>query len=253
VLGYPDQALRRSDEALAWAQELAHPFTLGLALQYAARLHQLRREVALTHARVEALITLATEQGFAMWIARGPILRGWALAAQGQAAAGLAQIRQGMATWQAMGAQTRMLHMTYDAALMADVYGQMDRPAEGLTVLTEALALAHPTGERFYEAELHRLQGELRLQSGVRAPKSGGTTPQVEEAEVCFRQALEIARDQQAKSLELRAAMSLARLWQQQGKRAAARELLAPLYGWFTEGFDTADLQDAKALLEELT
>jgi predicted ATPase len=145
-----------------------------------------------------------------------------------------------------------MLHMTYDAALMAGVYGQMDRPAEGLPVLTEALAHAHPTGERFYEAELHRLQGELLLQSGVRAPKSGGSTPHVEEAEACFRQALEIARGQQAKALELRAAMSLSRLWQQQGKQTEARALLAPIYGWFIEGFDTTDLQEAKTLLEAL-
>jgi predicted ATPase len=252
ALGYPDQALRRSEAGLTLAQELAHPFTLGLALQYAARVHQLRREIAFIHERTEALIALATEQGFAMWTVRGPILRGWALAAQGQAADGLAQIRQGVATWQAMGSQTRMLHMTYDAALMASVYGQMDRPAEGLAVLTEALAHAHPTEERFYEAELHRLQGELLLQSGVRAPKSRGSTPHVEEAEACFHQALESARGQQAKSLELRAAMSLARLWQHQGKRAEAHELLAPVYGWFTEGFDTADLQEAKTLLEEL-
>jgi TOMM system kinase/cyclase fusion protein len=252
ALGYPDQALQRSEEGLTLAQELAHPFTLGLALQYAARVHQLRREIALTHERTEALIALATAQGFAMWTARGPILRGWALAEQRQVADGLAQIRQGVATWQAMGSQTWMLHMTYDAALMAGVYGQMDRPAEGLPVLTEALAHAHPTGERFYEAELHRLQGELLLQSGVRAPKSGGSPPHVEEAEACFRQALEIARGQQAKALELRTAMSLSRLWQQQGKQAEARALLALIYGWFTEGFDTADLQEAKALLDEL-
>jgi predicted ATPase len=130
ALGYPDQALQRSNEALTLAQELAHPFTLGFALQLAARLHQLRREVALTHARAEALIALATEQGFAMWMARGPILRGWALAEQGQAADGLAQIRQGVATWEAMSSQTR-IYITYDAALMASVYGQMDRPVEG--------------------------------------------------------------------------------------------------------------------------
>jgi predicted ATPase/class 3 adenylate cyclase len=251
VLGYPDQGLQRSNEALALAQALAHPFTLGFALQFAALLHQLRREVALTHVQAEALIALATEQGFAMWMARGPILRGWALAEQGQAADGLAQIRQGLAIWQAMGSQTG-LHMTYDSALMAGAYGQMERPAEGLSVLTEALAHAHTTGERFYEAELHRLKGELLLLSEVRAPKSEVSTPHVEDAEACFRQALEIARCQQAKSLELRAAMSLSRLWQHQGKRAHARQLLAELYGWFTQGFDTADLQEAKALLEEL-
>ena len=188
-----------------------------------------------------------------MWIARGPILRGWALAAQGQAAAGLAQIRQGMATWQAMGAQTRMLHMTYDAALMAEYMGRWTGLQRGSPCSPRRWRIAHPTGERFYEAELHRLKGEFAT---VRSPG-----PKVwrhdarrwKRQKSVSSQALEIARDQQAKSLELRAAMSLARLWQQQGKRAAARELLAPIYGWFTEGFDTADLQDAKALLEELT
>jgi predicted ATPase len=250
VLGYPDQALRWSEEAVALARELAHPFTLGFALQHAARLHQLRREVALTHARVEALIALATEQGFAIWMARGPILRGWVLAEQGRAADGLAQIRQGLADWQAMATR---IHITDDSALMANVYGQMERPAERLTVLAEALAHAHPTGERFYEAELHRLKGELLLQSGVRAPKPGASTLHVEEAEASFRQALVIACWQQAKSIELRAAVSLSRLWQRQGKRAEAYELLAPIYGWFTEGFDTADLREAKALLEELS
>jgi predicted ATPase len=186
-----------------------------------------------------------------MWIARGPILCGWVLAQQGQAAEGLAQIRLGLAAWQAMGSQTRV-HMTYDAALMASVYGQMERPEEGLSVLTEALAHAHTTGERFYEAELHRLQGELLLQSGGRAPNSGVSTLD-EDAEACFRQALTVARRQEAKSLELRAAMSLSRLWQQEGKGDEARALLAPIYGWFTEGFDTADLREAKALLEELS
>ena len=188
--------MRWSAAAAALAQELAHPFTLGFALQHAARLHQLRREVALTHARVEALIALATEQGFAMWMARGPILRGWVLAEQGQAAGGLAQIRQGLAAWQAMATR---IHMTDDSALMAHVYGQMGRPAEGRTGLTEALAHAHPTGARFYEAELHRLTGEWLLQSGVRAPKSGASTPHVEEADTCFRQALAIACWQRAK------------------------------------------------------
>jgi predicted ATPase len=128
----------------------------------------------------------------------------------------------------------------------------MERPEEGLSVLTEALAHAHTTGERFYEAELHRLQGELLLQSGGRAPNSGVSTLD-EDAEACFRQALTVARRQEAKSLELRAAMSLSRLWQQEGKGDEARALLAPIYGWFTEGFDTADLREAKALLEELS
>jgi predicted ATPase len=240
VLGYPDQARQRSDEALAWAQALAHPFTLGFALQFAAYIHQLRREVALTHARVEALIALATEQGFAMWMARGPILRGWALAEQGQAADGLAQIHQGLAAWQVMGS----LYMTNDAALMASVYGRMEQPEEGLRALAEALAAVEATGERFMEAELYRLKGELLLARSVEHQM---------EAETCFHQALDVARHQEAKSLELRVAMSLSRLWQRQGRRSEARQFLAEIYGWFTEGFDTVDLLEAKALLEALT
>jgi predicted ATPase len=128
-------------------------------------------------------------------------------------------------------------------AHLAEAYGQVGQTEEGLTTLAEALATAHKTGDRYWEAELHRLKGELLLT--LSAEKHT-------EAETCFHQALEIARQQQAKSLELRAATSLSRLWQRQGKRDEARQLLAPIYGWFTEGFDTADLQDSRALLEAL-
>jgi class 3 adenylate cyclase/predicted ATPase len=239
VLGYPGQALQRSEEALAWAQELAHPFSLGVALNQAAYVHQFRREGALTQARAEATIALATEQGFALWLALGPIVRGWALAEQGQAADGLVQLRQGLAAWKAIEAHPR----SYGLVLLASVYGKVGQPEEGLRVLTEAQTAAQATGERFWEAELSRLEGELLL-----APSAENHAA----VEACFQQALAVARRQQAKSLELRAAMSLAHLWQQQGKRTAAHALLAPIYDWFTEGFDTADLQEAKVLLEEL-
>ena len=132
----------------------------------------------------------------------------------------------------------------YYLAFLAEAYGKVGQAGEGLTLLGEALAAVHKTGERFYEAELYRLKGELLL---VRSAENRG------EAEACFQQALLVARHQQAKLLELRAAMSLSRLWQQQGKRTAAHQLLAPVYGWFTEGFDTPDLQEAKALLEALS
>jgi TOMM system kinase/cyclase fusion protein len=239
VLGYPDQAQQRSEEALAWAQELAHPFSLGFALHHAARLHQVRREGALTHTRAEAAIALATAQGFVLWLAQAPVVRGWALAEQGQAAEGLAQIRQGIAANQAIGFE---LQRPYHLAVLADAYGKAGQPEEGLRVLTEAQVAAQAIGVRSYEAELSRLTGELLLAQSSEHHAA---------AEACFQQALTLARLQQAKSWELRAAMSLSRLWQQQGKREAARELLAPIYGWFTEGFDTADLQEAKALLEE--
>jgi predicted ATPase len=130
---------------------------------------------------------------------------------------------------------------TYYLAFLAEAYGKLGQAREGLTLLGEALAIVHKTGERFYEAEIYRLKGELLL--GHSAENHG-------EAEDCFQQALLVARHQQAKSSELRAAMSLARLWQRQGMRAAAYDLLAPVYGWFTEGFDTSDLQEARALLE---
>jgi class 3 adenylate cyclase/predicted ATPase len=248
VLGYPDQAFQRSDEALAWAQELAHPFNLVFALTSAARVHLFRREPHRVLAWADTAVTLAREQSFAQFLAGALTLRGWALAEQGQVAEGLAQIRQGMAAWRDTGAHPR----PFDLALLAGVYGQMAQPVEGLRVLAEAQAVAETRREQFWEVELHRLRGALVLQSGVRAQKPGVSTPHVEDAEACFRQALDVARHQAAKSLELRATMSLSRLWQQQGKQAEARELLAPIYGWFTEGFDTADLQEARALLDAL-
>src|SRR5262249_19875725 len=185
-------------------------------------------------------ITVATAQQIALVLAVGPIMRGWALAMQGQGAEGLTQLRQGLDAYRATGTEFERPHFL---SMLAEVHSIMGQPEAGLTALSEALALVEETGERYYEAELHRLKGELLLQQAA---------PEVSHAETCFQQALAIARRQQAKSLELRAAMSLSRLWHQQGKRDAARALLAPIYGWFTEGFDTADLQEAKALLAAL-
>ena len=164
-------------------------------------------------------------------------------------------MRQGLTDYQA----TATSWLPYFLAILAEGYGQEDAADEGLRVLTEALATVQKTGESVWEAELHRLKGVLVLQARHQPPALEGSmlhatdrTLQTAEAEACLYHALAIARRQQAKSLELRAAMSLARLWQQQGKRAEAREILAPIYNWFTEGFDTADLQEAKALLEDL-
>ena len=240
ALGYPDQALQSIHEALTLAQELTHPFSLAFALTVATTVHQFRREVQAVQERAEALMTLSTEQGFPFWLANGTILRGWALTAQGEGAEGIAQIHQGLVARRAKDLQ---VHRPYFLSLLAEAYGEAGQPEEGLTVLVEALAIVDNTGERNWEAEHHRLKGELLLmQQGQ----------EVGEAEECFRQALDAARRQQAKSLELRAAMSLSRLWQQQGKQKEARQMLADIYGWFTEGFDTPDLQEAKALLEEL-
>ncbi len=241
VRGYPDQALQRSQEALTLAQELSHPQSLVYALFYAALLYQYYREGRATQKRAETVIVLAREQEFTFWVAGGTLLRGWALAEQGQGEDGITQMCQGLAAWRASGAE---LGRPYFLALVAEGCGKMGPVEEGLTLLAEALAAVHNTGERWCEVELYRLKGELLL---ARSGEDHG------EAEACFRQALETARRQGAKSLELRAAMSLSRLWQQQGKGDEARELLAPIYGWFTEGFDTADLQEAKVLLEELS
>jgi predicted ATPase len=241
LLGYPDQALQRSHEALTLAQELAHPFSLTYALTFAAWVHQFRREGQATQVRAEALCALAGEQGFAFLLATGTMHRGWALAEQGQSIEGMVQIREGLAAYRATGAE---VDRAYFLALLAESYGQRNRYDEGLEVLEEALALVDQHASVMWEAEIHRLRGALLL--------ARSAEHQV-EAEACFHEALAVARRQQAKSLELRAAMSLARLWQRQGKRDATRDLLAPTYGWFTEGFDTADLQEARALLNALS
>jgi predicted ATPase len=239
-LGYPDQGLARNDEAVTVAQHLAYPFSLSLAMGHAAIFHQFRREWRRAQDRAEASHSLAKEQGFPFYMAISAILRGWALAHQGRVKEGIEEIHQGLRAFQATGAETAR---PYYLALLAETYGIIGQPEAGLTALTEALTHVDTTGERWYEAELHRLKGELLLQQS-----SSNQT----EAESCFHQAIAVVQNQQAKSLELRATTSLARLWQQQGKRQEAHDLLAPVYHWFTEGWDTADLQDAKALLEAL-
>ena len=239
-LGYPDQALAQSHEAVTLAQQRAHPYSRSFALCCAAIFHQFRREARCTQERAAAALSVAQEQGFAPLMAIGAIVHGWTLAHQGRGKEGIEQISQGMIAYRATGAE---LNRPYFLAFLAEAYGIMGQPEAGLTALTEALTLADTTGVRWCESELYRLKGELLLQQN-----SGNQV----EAEACFHHALDIARHQQAKSLELRSATSLARLWQRQGKRQEAHDLLAPIYGWFTEGFDTADLKDAKALLDAL-
>jgi predicted ATPase len=240
-LGYPDQGRAQNDAAVTLAQQSDHPFSLGYALSAAAIFHAYRREGRAAQERAEAAIVLAMEQGFPIWTARGSTLRGWALAQQGQAREGIEQLRQGLIALRATGAEAMR---PYFLALLAEAYGTLSQPEAGLAALAEALTVIGTTGERWDEPELYRLQGALLLQQ---------PTDNLTAAQTCFQHALDVARSQQAKSFELRAATSLCRLWQQQSRRAAARELLAPVYGWFTEGFDTPDLQDAKALLDELS
>ncbi len=239
-LGFPAQAVRWAQEALALAQTLAHPYSLVFAQYWAALLHHRRREAPAVQAQAEVLVTLATAQVFPLWVGLGTCWHGWALAMQGQCEAGMAQMRQGLAVVLAAG---YMLARPLCLVLLAEAAGHVGQVEEGLRLLTEALAAFETSGRGDMLAETYRLQGELLLRQA---------TPDAAQAEACFQQALGIARRQQAKSWELRAATSLSRLWQQQGKRDTARQLLAPVYGWFTEGFDTADLQEARALLEEL-
>jgi predicted ATPase len=239
-LGYPAQAMRRSQEALALAQGLAHPYSLALAQFWMVYLHCRCREAQAVQAQADALLALATAQGFALWVEVGTCWRGWALAMQGQSEAGLAQLHQGLAAVLTTG---WTLGQSSCLVLLAEAAGHAGQVAEGLRLLAEALTAFEATGRGDGLVEAYRLQGELLLRQA---------TPDAAQAEACFLQALAMARRQHAKSWELRAAMSLSRLWQQQGKQADARQLLAEVYNWFTEGFDTADLQEAKALLEEL-
>jgi predicted ATPase len=240
LLGYPDQSLTHVHEALALAHTLSYPYSLAYARCFAAVVLQLRRDVPAVHEHAESAVALATEQGFPLWVAVGTSLRGWALAMQDQGEEGMVQVGQGIASARATGAAATI---PYLYTVLADVCVHLGHIEDGLQALAEAHTLVEKHEERFWEVEVSRLQGVLLL----RQPG-----PPQAEAEAWLQRALDVARRQEAKSLELRAAMSLSRLWQQQGKQAAARALLAPIYGWFTEGFDTADLQKAQALLEEL-
>jgi predicted ATPase len=239
-LGYPDQGLARNDEAVTLAQHIVHPFSLSFVLGFAAVFHQFRREGHTAQECAEASISVATVQGFPHWRARGVVLRGWALVQQEQVKEEIEQINQGLRAICATGGE---IQQPYFLALLAEVHGTLGEPEAGLAVLTEALTLMDKTGECWYEPELYRLKGELLL---AQSPDNHT------EAETCFQHAITIAQSQQAKSWELRSVTSLARLWQHQGKRQEAHDLLAPVYGWFTEGFDTADLKEAKAMLDEL-
>jgi predicted ATPase len=195
----------------------------------------------------EAAIAIATEhaqeQAFGMWWAMGSMLRGWALAVQGRTQEGSAQTRQAVAAWRAPGAE---LAVPYWLAMLAEAYLHGGQTEEGLRTVEEGLAVAHNTAQHFYAAELYRLQGEFLQQA------ASGMEQATDPAEACFLRAIEIAQHQQTKSHELRAVRSLSRLWWRQGKSEDARQRLAEVYGWFTEGANTADLQEAKVLLEEL-
>jgi predicted ATPase len=238
-LGYPDQARQRSEEAVSLAREWGHPFVKAFALFFAAQSHVYQREVHPVGQKAGATIALSSKHGITFWLAAGMCAMGWALVEEGRLDEGITQHLQAQAMLQAIGAELGILQ---HLPLLAEAYRKAEMVPEGLAVLDRALALVQATGCRMDEPEVHRLKGELLL---VR----GGAEP---EAEKCFQRAIEVARRQQAKSWELRATMSLCRLWQKQGKQEQARQALTEIYSWFTEGFDTPDLREATALLEEL-
>jgi class 3 adenylate cyclase/predicted ATPase len=240
ILGYPEQALTRIDAARTLASQLAHPVSVAFALDFAAGLHLLRREVQAMQTQAHELLEVAQQQVLPFWVAWAQTLQGWVLAVQDKRQIGLDHMWEGLAACRATGLE---LDRPWVLGLIAELYGQGRQSDDGLRVLSEALVLVDKTGERWYEAELHRHKGELLLQQSA---------DNQSEPETCFQKALDIARSQEAKSWELRAATSLARLWQQQGRCQAAYDLLASVYNWFTEGFATLDLKEAKALLEEL-
>jgi class 3 adenylate cyclase/tetratricopeptide (TPR) repeat protein len=245
LLGYPDRARKRSLEAFALAQELSHPYSSAFALVHVLYVHRFSRDVKATEERARELAALSTEHGFPITLAAGAAHLGWALAEQGLGEEGIVQIRQAIDTWRATG--STLFYQPFLLAMLAEAYGKVGLSDDGLTVLAEALAIADNTGERFWEAELYRLKGELTLQSQFQGSKFKVR----DEVEGCFRKAIDVARRQSAKSLELRAVMSLSRLWWHHGNRSEARRTLAEIYGWFTEGFDTADLKEARTLLKD--
>jgi predicted ATPase len=237
-LGYPEQALDQSRKTLDLARDLEHVHSLAMVWDFAAMLSLLCGDDEAIRDQTEAAMVLATQHELYQWQQAAAILRGYYLARYEHRDTHLVEFHQAVTTYRQRG-----LYLEWFLALLAHIYGQYGRHETALELLAEACEIDQRMQDSCWRAELHRLKGTLVLLQSADCQT---------EAEACFHTALDIAQNQQAKSWELRAATSLARLWQQQGKRQAAHDLLAPIYAWFTEGFDTADLQEAKALLEEL-
>jgi predicted ATPase len=259
-LGQPDQALNRVQEALTLARELSEPHGIAYALSFAAILHQLRREPRMAQEYAEEGLAISTEYGLVMYTAQSTMTRAWALIERGRRGEGIEQMRQGFAAYQATGTE---LLTPYFGSLLAEALGKERKAEEGLRGLKEWVEVAHLNGNESHLAEAYRIMGELLfVQSKSRAvsqaPSAGKAAfeaepPSIAQVEACFNQSIKIAREQKAKSWELRTVMSVARLYQNQGKQKQAQVLLAEIYDRFTEGFDTVDLREAKALLDKLS
>jgi len=247
-LGYPDQALLRSQDAVTLAQELSHPLSLSAAHHFLGLLHLLCQQGGATFEQAEAAMAIAVEQGFVFFIAFDTMLGGWALAEKGRSEEGISQLREGLAAYRSTGAKALVLQWM---VVLADLCGKVGQVERGLGVLADAQTLADKNkDERYYIAEIMRVKGHLLMQGLKDKTREAAV---YDEAEASFLRAIKLAQQQDAKSLELRAAVSLSRLWQSQGKKAEAFGLLSEIYNWFEEGFDTPDLMAAKVLLEELS
>jgi predicted ATPase len=269
LLGRPDRAAAQMAEALALARSLGHPLSVVYACHFAAGLHLCRGESETVQALETEALAYSSEHGFRLFAMMGGIHRGWALCAAGRSADALAQIREGLSATRAIGIELRRPAFL---AMLADVCQKSDHPEEGLKAVAEALTIAEQTGQHYWDAEIHRLRGALTLQADAGLPdasaqwpspaddQSGRMEPRTprpgplaaSEAEASFLEAIRIARQQEARSLELRAATSLARLWADTGKPRQARELLSDACRGFTEGLETADMRQAQAVLDAL-
>jgi len=252
ALGYPDAALRKAEQAIDLARQLAHPYSLMGALVFSSWIFHLLGDPERARERADEVIRIGRDKDFAPIFSLGLIWHGWALVEQGEGREGMAEIEQGLADWHSTGSEIAQPQLL---GVLAEARGRLKQSARGLSSVAEALSAVKKTGERRYESELHRLKGQLTLQAASRAKdghRSKRPTSVEREAEQAFRKAIEVARKQNGKLLELRAAISLAQLWKAQGRRKPARSMLAKIYDWFTEGFDTRDMRAAKSLLEDL-
>jgi predicted ATPase len=237
LLGFPQQAMKLGAEAVALARSLSHPFSLGHALWHSAIALQVGRQTQICRDLSSELLELSQEHDFPAMRGAGMFFSGWATADGGELEQGIPLMEQGLALYSAV----RHINRPHLLAVLASAKADLGKPDEGFELLEEALASIEVSGERWWLAELHRLRGRLLAARG-----------QHDKGEACFRQAIEVSSEQKARMLELRAATSLARLWSDRGKNAEARDLLAPIYGWFTEGFETLDLKEARMLLDDL-